>query len=89
MINWKVRAKNKLFWLALIPALLILAQTALAVFGVELYIEEVSNRLISLVNAVFSVLAVLGIVNDPTTVGISDSSLAMTYNSPKKDTEGK
>ena len=32
-INWKVRIKNKMFWLALIPAVLLLVQTVCSVFG--------------------------------------------------------
>lgn len=32
-INWKVRLKNKSFWLALIPAVLLLVQVVAAVFG--------------------------------------------------------
>ena len=33
MINWIVRIKNKNFWLAAIPALLLLVQTVAALFG--------------------------------------------------------
>lgn len=33
MINWIVRVKNKNFWLAAIPALLLLVQTVAALFG--------------------------------------------------------
>ena len=33
MINWKVRIKNKNFWIALIPAVLLLVQVIAAVFG--------------------------------------------------------
>ena len=32
-INWKVRIRNKNFWLALIPALLLLVQVVAAPFG--------------------------------------------------------
>ena len=38
-------------------------------------------------NAVFAVLAVLGIVVDPTTEGVSDSDRAMTYDAPYSDAE--
>ena len=84
MINWKVRIKNKTFWLALIPALLLLIQTVAAVFGIELNFGALSDQLIAVVNAVFAVLAILGIVTDPTTAGVSDSKQAMTYDTPKK-----
>lgn len=85
MINWTVRIKNKNFWLAVIPAVLLLAQTVAAVFGYTLDLGEIGNRLIAVVNAVFSVLVVLGVVVDPTTAGISDSKQARGYNYPKED----
>ena len=84
MINWKVRIKNKTFWLALIPAVLLLIQVVAAVFGYTLDLGELGNKLLAVVNAVFGVLAVLGIVTDPTTVGISDSKQALTYEAPKR-----
>ena len=61
MINWKVRVKNKTFWLALIPALLLLAQAVAAVFGLTLDLSEVGDRLLTVVNALFAVLATLGV----------------------------
>ena len=82
MINWKVRLASKTFWLALIPALLLLVQAIAAVFGFTL---ELEGRLLDLVNAVFAVLVILGIVNDPTTAGLSDSQQAMSYIKPKED----
>lgn len=85
MINWKVRIKNKTFWLALIPAVLLLVQVVAAVFGYTLDLGELGNKLLAVVNALFGVLALLGIVTDPTTAGISDSKQALTYEAPKKD----
>lgn len=83
MINWTVRIKNKNFWLAVIPAVLLLVQTVAAVFGYTLDLGEIGNRLIAVVNAVFGVLVVLGVVVDPTTAGISDSNRAMNYKKPE------
>ena len=83
-INWKVRIKNKNFWLAIIPALLLLVQVIASVFGFTLDLGELGSKLLAVVNAAFAVLAILGIVNDPTTEGINDSALAMTYDEPKK-----
>ena len=85
MINWKVRLSNKTFWLAIIPAVLLLIQTVAAVFGFKLDFGDLGNNLRDVVNAVFLVLAILGIVADPTTKGVSDSDLAMTYTQPKDD----
>lgn len=84
MINWKVRIKNKNFWVAIIPAVLLLVQVVAKVFGFELDLGELGNNLLAVVNAVFVVLSILGIVTDPTTQGISDSKLAMTYDQPKQ-----
>lgn len=85
MINWKVRIKNKAFWLSLIPALLLLIQAVAYVFGFTLDLSELGDKILAVVNALFSVLAILGIVTDPTTEGVSDSMLAMTYDEPRKD----
>lgn len=85
MINWKVRIANKNFWLTLIPAVLLLIQAVAAPLGLMLDFGELGNQLLAIVNAVFAVLAILGIVNDPTTDGMGDSKQAMTYAEPKKD----
>ena len=88
MINWTVRVKNKTFWVALIPAALLLVQVVAAVFGVTLDMGDVGNKLLAVVNAIFAVLTILGIVADPTTAGVGDSTQAMTYDKPKDDKEG-
>lgn len=85
MINWKVRIKNKLFWLSIIPAILLLVQAVAAVFGYTLDFTDLTAKLAAVVESVFVVLAILGIVADPTTSGMSDSRLAMTYEKPKED----
>ena len=82
MINWKVRLKNKTFWLAIIPAVLMLIQAVAAVFGFALDLGDIGNKLLTIVEAVFMVLGIVGIVNDPTTVGLSDSAGAMNYTEP-------
>lgn len=87
MINWKVRIRNKNFWVAIIPAVLLLVQVVANVFGYTLDLGELGNNLLAVVNAVFVVLSILGIVTDPTTQGITDSTLAMTYEEPKKKGE--
>lgn len=89
MINWKVRAKNKNFWIALIPATLLLVQAVLACFGVAWDYSQVSQELLGVVNALFAVLAILGIVTDPTTEGIGDSEQALGYEAPKGASDGK
>ena len=83
-INWKVRVKNKAFWVALIPAILLLVQVVAGVFGYTLDLGDLGNKLLEVVNALFAVLAILGIVTDPTTGVVSESDQAMTYTEPKK-----
>lgn len=83
MINWKVRIRNKNFWLTIIPAVLLLVQVIAKVFGYNLDLGDLANKLLDVINALFAVLSILGIVTDPTTVGIGDSKQALTYNSPK------
>ena len=84
-INWKVRIKNKSFWVALIPAVLLLVQVIVAVFGYTIDMGAMGDKLLAVVNALFAVLAILGIVTDPTTAGIGDSKQALTYDTPKKE----
>ena len=73
MINFKVRIRNKTFWLALIPAVLVLIQVCAAPFGYNWDFAGLQTQLIAIVNAVFVLLSILGIVVDPTTAGVSDS----------------
>lgn len=83
-INWIVRIKNKDFWIAIIPAVLLLISAVAAVFGFTLDLGDIGDKLLEVVKAVFVVLAILGVVNDPTTNGLKDSKQAMTYTEPKK-----
>lgn len=84
-INWKVRILNKTFWLTLVPALALLLQTFLAVFGVKIELGETIDKLLVFINALFGVFIIVGIVNDPTTAGFTDSSRALEYNEPSED----
>lgn len=84
-INWTVRLKNKTFWLALVPAVLLLIQVVAAVFGIDIKLDGLGDKLLAVVNALFAVLTILGVVTDPTTVGISDSRQAMEYDKPRAD----
>ena len=84
-VNWKVRVKNKAFWLAVIPAIALVAQAVAAVFGYTIDLTTMVGKLQAVVNAVFALLVILGIVVDPTTEGIQDSNRAMGYDEPWKD----
>ena len=85
MINWKVRAKNKMFWLALVPAFLLLIQAIAQVFNISLDFTNLNKDLLNAVNALFVVLTILGVVADPTTEGVQDSTRALTYTQPHSD----
>ena len=85
MINWKVRFKNKRFVIAFIAGLLLLVKQVSVLFGYNLNTELFSTNINNVVDAVFLLLGLLGIVNDPTTQGFSDSEQALTYTEPKQD----
>ncbi len=82
MINWKVRIANKIWWLSLIPALLLLIQAVGAPFGYQWDFVVLDQQLAAIVNALFAVLALMGVVQDPTTEGMGDSERALTYDRP-------
>ena len=82
MINWKVRIRNKQFWLTVIPAVALVAQAVAALFGYTIDLTTMVGKLQVVVNAVFALLVILGVVVDPTTEGVRDSSRAMQYDEP-------
>lgn len=70
MINMQLRFKQRWFWAGLFSLLFLLAQQ----LGLKLP-ENIS----AIVNTILSILTLLGIINDPTTKGLSDSERALTY----------
>lgn len=84
-INWKVRVKSKVFWVSLLPLLVVLGQQVFGWFGVKVPADVINHEALSLINTVFLILGLLGVVNDPTTEGIIDSSQAQKYTEPRKD----
>ena len=77
--------KNKAYWMSHNPELLMLAQTVAALFGYTLELSALGDKLLAVVNAVFALLAILGIAIDPTTEGLGDSQQAMSYTKPRED----
>lgn len=71
-MNWQTRIKNKTFWLALVPAILLLAQVVAVPFGYKFDIDLINKQLLDIINAAFGVLTIVGVVADPTTAGITD-----------------
>lgn len=86
-INWIVRIKNKQFWLSVIPAIALVIQAVAAVFGFTFDFSTLVGKLLAVVDAVFALLVILGIVVDPTTAGVGDSVRAMGYDKPWEDEE--
>lgn len=84
-INWSVRLKNKNFWLALVPALALLAQAFANIFNLTLDFGDTVDKILVFINVLFAFLVLVGVVNDPTTAGLSDSERALTYTEPSED----
>ena len=85
MINWTVRLKSKQFWIGLVGILGTLISVIANSFGLTIDANAWVTALDGVVTAVFAVLALIGVVTDPTTSGISDSAQALEYKEPKKD----
>lgn len=85
-INWKVRVKNPYFWIGMLGVIL----SAMGV-SPEMFTSwsAVGNQLIEFINNPFMiggvVAAIIGVLVDPTTGGVSDSSQALTYEKPKEN----
>lgn len=84
-INWKVRLQHKQFWVSLIALLIVLANQIAGIFHVDITIYN--DQVTAITETVFSILALLGIIIDPTTSGTSDSTQALNYNKPKDDSQ--
>lgn len=82
-LNWPVRLRSKEFWIALIPALFVLAQQIALLFGFELQLDWIQAIMLDIVNSVFILISILGIAIDPTTPGVKDSALTMLKRVPE------
>jgi phi LC3 family holin len=85
-INIPVRMKNPWFWVGLLGVVL----TAMGINPEMLTSwEAVWAAIVELVSNPFMLgsvaVAVLGVFVDPTTKGVCDSKMAMTYDKPKED----
>lgn len=81
-INWKVRMQHKTFWVSLISLLIVLANQIAGIFNVDITIYNA--QVTAITETVLGILALLGIIIDPTTNGASDSYQAMRYRKPKE-----
>lgn len=89
MINWKVRVRQKWFWITIIPAMLLMLDQLWGLFSLlgsiqagHLYEGPLMEALLSLVGTVFAVLVLVGLPVDTTTEGYGDSARALTYEEP-------
>ena len=82
-INWKIRIKNPIFWTTVIPAAVSFIYCVLGAFGIVPALTE--NMVLNLASAVITALTVVGVLVDPTTKGLNDSHMAMTYKAPRAD----
>lgn len=82
-INWLVRAKNKAYWVGMIPAVLLSVQIICSIFGYTLDLGDLGDKLLKLVDVVFVILVLNGVNTDPTTEGFGDSERALTYSDPQ------
>lgn len=80
-INWKVRIRHKQFWVSLIALLLVLANQIAGIFGFDITIYN--DQVTAISETILSILGLLGIIIDPTTRGVSDSTQALEYEKPK------
>ena len=76
-INWKQRLRNPVFIVSLSTLVISFTYTLLSAFDIIPKIGQQS--VLEMVDMLVKVLAMLGIVVDPTTPGINDSARAMTY----------
>ena len=86
-INWKVRLKNKNFWIAIISIVFLIVHRVLAIVGADIDLAAWESLVLEILDYVFIALAAWGIVIDPTTDGTGDSKRALTYEEPHKDEE--
>lgn len=82
-INWKVRLQHKQFWVSLIALLLVLANQIAGIFMFD--ITLISEQITGISETILMILALMGIIIDPTTTGVNDSNKALDYDKPKGD----
>ncbi len=84
-INFKVRAKNPYFWFGLVGVILTAMGAKPEMFTDWGMVCEQAKELLGNPFMLVSVIvAVTGVLFDPTTRGLSDSAQALTYNEPRR-----
>jgi phi LC3 family holin len=83
MLNWKLRIQNKATLTALVCTTIALVYQILGIIGVTPPVSE--NVVVEWVGVAMTLLVKLGIIVDPTTLGIKDTKRAMSYLTPNFD----
>ena len=79
-INWKVRFKNGKWVLSFASLIVAFVYQLLGMFD---FVPAVAQEtVIQLIGLILTVLAGVGVVQDPTTVGVGDSRKALGYDEP-------
>ena len=82
-VNWKGRFRNKT-WLTMFISLIVgFVFNLLKMFDIVPVISE--NLVMNIVGQVLTLLGLIGVIVDPTTVGFDDSNRAMEYTEPWDD----
>lgn len=82
-INWKLRLKNKVVLTSLAALSVGFIYQVCGIFGVVPAISQ--DEVIQGLGLLINILVASGVVTDPTTAGMGDSKLAVSYDSPRKD----
>lgn len=82
-MNLKLRFKNKTTLVAMATCLIAFVYQMLGFLGIVPSVTE--DMATDLVGILINVMVALGIIVDPTTAGIGDSSQAMEYESPRME----
>ena len=80
-MNLKLRFKNKTTCIAIVTLAISFIYSCLGMIGIVPKISE--NDVLMVIKQLIDLLALMGILVDPTTAGIGDSARALTYFEPK------
>ena len=83
MINWKVRFKNKTWLLAFIGTIIAFIYQILGMLDIVAPISE--ENVTQILGIMLNLLVAIGVIQDPTTSGLSDSTQALGYEEPKTE----
>lgn len=79
-INWKVRFRNKTWFVTFMGAVLTIVYQILGMVGISVPVSQ--DALTNILMMVVNLLVLLGVIIDPTTSGVTDSTRALTYDKP-------